>query len=247
MSETTVTAIVLKRTDSGESDRRLTLLTREFGKIDVIAKGARKGGSRLAGISEPLVFCRLHLAAGKHQKYVTQSQPGSSFPGIRNDFDRLSFGLAVAELATVHLPYEAQDETVFELVKTSLTGLSEQYDPDIVYCWFAARLMMLEGQMPEWRVCSLSHRALSTTPVWVSPAAGGAVHDDVAERFADRWRVSAEALIGAEKVAELESPPTKMKRKEECASLLHRFWQGALDAALPAGEAAIRSIRLGSE
>ncbi|MBI1755525.1 MAG: recombination protein O N-terminal domain-containing protein, partial [Fimbriimonas ginsengisoli] len=40
MSERTVTAIVLRRRDSGESDRRLILFTPEEGKIEAIAKGA---------------------------------------------------------------------------------------------------------------------------------------------------------------------------------------------------------------
>ena len=73
MPEASVTAIVLHRTESGENDRRLTLLTLEQGKIDVIARGARKGGSRLAGISEPLVFAKMQLAVGRHRRFVTQA------------------------------------------------------------------------------------------------------------------------------------------------------------------------------
>lgn len=247
MSEATVTAIVLKRKDSGENDRRLTVLTRELGKIDVIAKGARKGNSRLAGISEPLVFCQLQLALGKRQRYVTQAQPGSSFPGIRSDYDRLSFGLAMLELTNIHLPYEAQDEQAFDQLKTALSHLGGETPPVPVYVWFAARLMVTEGQMPEWGECAVTHRALKHTPVWVSPAAGGAVGDESADRYADRWSVSVEALLGVQKTAELDTPPLKLKRSLDCAIVVHRFWQGLLDAPLPAGESAVRSLMLSSE
>ena len=41
-------AIILRRTNYGESDRILTLLTPE-GKFSVLARGARKEKSRLAG------------------------------------------------------------------------------------------------------------------------------------------------------------------------------------------------------
>jgi len=42
-------AIVLKTHDFGEADRILTLLTRHFGKVRVVAKGIRKPLARLAG------------------------------------------------------------------------------------------------------------------------------------------------------------------------------------------------------
>ena len=40
-------AIVLRRLDYGETDRIVTLLTREYGKLGAIAKGARKGKSKV--------------------------------------------------------------------------------------------------------------------------------------------------------------------------------------------------------
>jgi DNA repair protein RecO (recombination protein O) len=58
-------ALVLRRRDAGESDRALTLLTEERGLVEVVAKGARKVGSRLAGCSEPLAVCELEVAKGK--------------------------------------------------------------------------------------------------------------------------------------------------------------------------------------
>ena len=63
--DTTVEAIVLRRRDSGESDRRLTIFSRELGKIDVVAKGAKKPTSRLRGVSEPLNVGRFTYASGK--------------------------------------------------------------------------------------------------------------------------------------------------------------------------------------
>ena len=43
------TGIVLARTDFGEADRILTMLSPDFGKLHLIAKGVRKERSKLAG------------------------------------------------------------------------------------------------------------------------------------------------------------------------------------------------------
>ena len=59
-------AIVLKTIDFGETDRILTLLTRHFGKVSVVAKGIRKPTSRLAGHAEPLTHATYQLARGRN-------------------------------------------------------------------------------------------------------------------------------------------------------------------------------------
>jgi len=247
LPDASVTAIVLQRTESGESDRRLTLLTREMGKIDVIARGARKGGSRLAGISEPLVFATMHLAIGRHRRFVTQAQPLTSYPKLRSDYDVLTCGLAIAELACTHLPYEAPVPEVFEAVAKGLSALCDEGRPLVPLVWFSARLMGDEGLMPDWAACAVTGSPLLHTPVWVAPSAGGAVGEESADGLTDRMRVSAEALIGIERISRLSEPPPKLKRAEESALVLHRFWQGVLDAPLPAGETVMRAIASQSE
>ncbi|MDB5181251.1 MAG: repair protein RecO, partial [Candidatus Saccharibacteria bacterium] len=49
MKQITTTAIILSRTDFGEADRILTLLTPDHGKLRLIAKGVRRIKSKLAG------------------------------------------------------------------------------------------------------------------------------------------------------------------------------------------------------
>ncbi len=242
MAESTVTAIVLRRTDAGESDRRLVLFTREQGKIDVIAKGARKGGSRLAGVSEPLMVAQFQLASGRVRRFVTQAQPMSSLPALRNDYVRLVCGLALMELVTVQMPYEAVHPEVFDSLSLALSVLGGDGDPAVPLVWFAARMLASEGQMPDWKKCSVSGRAIKTTPVWYSPAAGGAVGEDEQDRYPDRRRATSESLMGIARTAELERPPEKLKRSTECCSVLFRYWQGVLDSPLPAWEKAIQAL-----
>nr|WP_268477444.1 DNA repair protein RecO [Bacillus atrophaeus] len=47
--------IVLRTNDYGETNKIVTLLTREHGKIGVMARGAKKTNSRLSAVSH--LFC----------------------------------------------------------------------------------------------------------------------------------------------------------------------------------------------
>jgi DNA repair protein RecO (recombination protein O) len=247
LPESTVTAIVLRRFDAGENDRRLVLFTREKGKIDVVAKGARKGGSRLAGASEPLMVARFQLASGRRRSFVTQAQPISSLPALRNDFARLVCGLAMMELVYVQLPYGAVQQEVFDSLSRALSVLGGDGDPAVPLVWFAARLLAAEGQMPDWGKCAVTGRPIKTSTVWYSPAAGGALSEGVQDGYPDRRKASARSLIGIARTAELDRPPEKLNRSSECCSVLFRYWQGVLDSPLPAWEGACQALRADGE
>ena len=58
-------AIVLKRIDYGEADRIVTVLTPDAGKLSLMAKGARRVKSKLAGGIELLSTSEINYIAGK--------------------------------------------------------------------------------------------------------------------------------------------------------------------------------------
>ncbi|MBO0688766.1 MAG: DNA repair protein RecO, partial [Candidatus Dormibacteraeota bacterium] len=91
-------ALILRKLDYGEADRILTLLTREHGKVGVIAKGVRRPASRLAAVLELFMHVDVQLARGRNLDVVTQAVrlPGPRFPA---DVERTARAALVAELA----------------------------------------------------------------------------------------------------------------------------------------------------
>lgn len=231
MAERSVTAIVLRRRDAGESDRRLTILCPEEGRIEVIAKGARKGGSRLAGSSEPLTFSRMTIASGKALGYVTQVQPQSSFPGLRRDYERLNCALAWAELFEAVSTEGADAEALFSLLHAGLQILEHHENPTAAFCWLALRLLDLEGCQPSWATCLESGHRLKENPAWFSPGQGGYRGPAVSPGHGD-W-VSAEGLLTLEKLEPLDQPPPKMRYQRECLDILHLTWTEFAHKKLP--------------
>lgn len=239
----TVHAIVLKRRDAGESDRRLTILTEEFGKVDVIAKGARKAASRLAGVSDPLCVSRLEIAEGKMNRFVTQAQPLRSFPGLRTDYERLGFALALCELYAAVLPLEQPFPEAHALLFDSLRHLEKHPKPIVCLVWAEVQLLAISGFMPQFERCVSTDEAITEAEPFLSPRAGGYICDQAASPHTDRFRSRAEVLYGLIKLPELETPPANLRFAEETLADLLPFWRAIAEAPLPANETAVREAR----
>jgi DNA repair protein RecO len=222
----------------------LTLLTREQGKIDVVAKGARKSSSRLAGSSDPLVVAQLALATGKKNLFVTQTQPLASFRGLRTDYERLSFALALVELYATIVPYEQADPELYDLLLASLEALEKSEKPQPALVWAELRLLSYAGFLPQFEVSAVSGEAIRENDAYVSPDAGGYVTTAESISFNDRFRVRAEALLGLAKTAELAAPPPNLKFADECLIALFPFWRHVAETQLPANQAVVNELRL---
>lgn len=239
--EVTAEGIVLRKQDSGESDRRLTILTREHGKLDAIAKGARKSGSRLAGSSEPLIHAVFHFAAGRQRRFVTQVQPLTSFPSIRSDYGRLCAGLAMAETMEVAMPWESPEGDHYDLMLSGLGALSEG-DPGSALAWWWSRLLEQEGHHPSWLECQIDGPRELERPCWFSPVLGGRVHSSQAPFQPDAVEISPEALIALDRLPRLAEPPARYATLPECLWTLFMVWQSVLERPLRAGKSAVQTL-----
>ncbi|HWJ80525.1 MAG TPA: DNA repair protein RecO, partial [Niallia sp.] len=48
--------IVIKAINYGETNKVVTLYTREWGKVGVMARGAKKPNSRLSAVTQPFIY-----------------------------------------------------------------------------------------------------------------------------------------------------------------------------------------------
>lgn len=217
-----------------------------MGKIDIVAKGARKAGSRLAGSSDPLTVAKLGIATGKKNTFITQAQPMASFRGLRTDFERLSFALALCELYSVVVPWEEPFPEAFDLLGRSLKVLEEHEKPVVALVWAELQLLALTGFLPAFDRSSIDGEAVREAQPWISAHAGGYVNDFDALKFTDRVRTRAEVLYGLARTAELEDPPGNLKFAEECLGVLLHFWRQIAEAPLPANESCVAEVRHGA-
>src|SRR6476469_10934458 len=91
----------------GESDRVLTILTREFGLIRAVAPVVRKHRSTIGGRSELFVVNELLIAKGRSLDKITQADTVQSHPGLSRNPGQLS---AARHLAALAIASDISDE-----------------------------------------------------------------------------------------------------------------------------------------
>lgn len=150
--------IVVRRRNQGEADRVLTLCT-PSGKIEVIAKGARKVRSRKAGHVE--LFTHSNFVVSRVKKswdIVSQAEMIEAHTLLRSDLLRGTYARYVAELLDRFFTQGEGGPALFDLLDHTLTWLCEDDDLDLVARFYEQHLLGLAGFRPELDACVGEHK-----------------------------------------------------------------------------------------
>lgn len=192
-------AIVLRRINLGETDKIVTLLTREKGKLSAVAKGSRRPTSRLAGATELFGLCRMLLAVGQTLDVVTQVEVREAFPDLRHHLNRIAAASYMAELADHFTEERLPNEEIFDLLLAGLYVVSASDDVAYVVTAFSLHLMSVSGYSPTFDRCARCHSTGVEFPAF-SPTMGGAICRACLPDVKDAMRVAAETLAAGRRM-----------------------------------------------
>ena len=158
--------IVLRSTDTKETDKILTVLTPDRGKIAVIARGARRKNSRLAASCQLLAYSELTIYQRGNWCYLDEACTIELFDGVRQDFELLSLASYFAELTETLTDADDASPEVLSLLLNALYALGTlQKDPQLVKPAFELRLMALSGFEPLADGCAVCGRLEPEQPM----------------------------------------------------------------------------------
>lgn len=190
MSRTyTTTGIILKRRDYQENDRLFCLYTKDFGKIDVVAKGTKKITSKLNGYLEPFYQVKLMIAKGKTFDKLANCNTLNCYMNLRNDSSLLGFALInyLAEgtdgLISGHMvqtdKYNLLLETLDILENLIITDILNKNERLLfIVNVYYVKLLALLGYQPEIMRCVICQRGILLTKNVFDFAKGGLVCED---------------------------------------------------------------------
>ncbi|HET8991766.1 MAG TPA: DNA repair protein RecO [Candidatus Saccharimonadales bacterium] len=141
--------IVLSRTNYGEADRIITILTPAQGKLRLMAKGVRKVKSKLAGGIELFSVSELSYISGRNELgTLVSTRLKTYYSHIVEDMDRVQLGYELIKLLN-KVTEDSSDASYFSLLEQSFQALD---NPSIglvlIRTWFKAQLIRDAGHIP---------------------------------------------------------------------------------------------------
>lgn len=149
MKQIVTKGIILRRTNFGEADRIITVLTVDQGKIRLVAKGVRRIKSKLAGGIELLSLNDITYAPGKGDLgTLISARVVTNFGNIVTDVERMMYTYDVLKLIDKATEDSADQDYYITLVY-ALDAINElTVSLDWIRLWFILRLLRMGGHEP---------------------------------------------------------------------------------------------------
>jgi DNA repair protein RecO (recombination protein O) len=186
--------IVLARRDWGEADRLITLLTPEFGKIRVLAPGARKPSSRKSGHLELFTRGRFVMAKGRTFDKITQAETMAYYPALREELAQVSAAYLLVELVDRFLEEHDENPLLYTLLDETLERLNGDEPTALALRFFEVKLLGYVGYQPQLFECQLCGSDLEPVDQFFGIAEGGVICPACAGAASPYPPLSVEAL-----------------------------------------------------
>ncbi len=158
-SFTSVDGLVLKATPYGDSSVHLLVLTPDRGKLVLRVRGARRKGSPLLALVEPLVYARFSLFEYRGRLTVNEAEAHSFFMPLRSNVRLLALGLYLAEVADRLADGDCHDGQLLQLLLAALHRLCKgEQEASHIKAVFEWRAAALAGYRPTLEQCAVCHQ-----------------------------------------------------------------------------------------
>ena len=149
MKHLKTTGIILSRTDYGEADRILTVLTPDRGKLRLLARGVRKIKSKLAGGIELFSTSDITFIEGRGELgTLISTRLIRHYGHIIDDIDRVQLGYELIKVLN-RTTEDHPDAEYYELLEGAFAALDDSaINPKLIHVWFQVQLLRLSGHSP---------------------------------------------------------------------------------------------------
>ncbi len=149
MKQLVTQAIILARTDYGEADRILTVLTPDQGKLRLLAKGVRRVKSKLAGGIELFSVSIITYVQGRGDiGTLVSTRLVKHYGSIVTDLDRTMLGYELIKRLNKTTEDQVESE-YFGLLQRTFEALDDaDIDAALVQFWFSAQMIRFSGHTP---------------------------------------------------------------------------------------------------
>jgi DNA repair protein RecO (recombination protein O) len=179
MSLQKTSALVIKSIDWRDSSKITTLFTRELGKVNVIAKGAKRAKSPYQGLLESmnLIDAVIYSSPRRELQNLGEVSLESSFNAIRKSLQKTGYALSILELLECYFRHSNPDGVFFDFSKQIFFTLDGYDNEQVIFCYFLLKLASYLGFKPEFLICRCCGQQVESREATFSLAEGSVVCD----------------------------------------------------------------------
>ena len=167
-------AVLLKKIEYGDHDYIISFLSRDHGKISVIAKNAKKSVKRFSGALDLFSVHQIHCTLPQKKKdamiVLSRADLDQGYVNIRYDVFKTAYASFWIELIYFWVEEGKPQEKLFELLCFSLSMLDkEEIDKEIISLLFQIRFMEISGLSPgieQCETCGLTLDLIGNERIW---------------------------------------------------------------------------------
>jgi len=147
-------AVVIGLMDYRETDRIVSLYTRDHGKVSGIARGARKSIKRFGGALELFARLSVHFLPGEALVTIRDADILTIYPQIRATLAGIAHAGYAAELVAALAPERYRNQRIFRLLTTYLEHLDRSPATPSDRHFFEINLLNIMGYRPPLENCA---------------------------------------------------------------------------------------------
>lgn len=172
--------IVLNSNPYKESDVLVDVFTKDFGRMTLLVRGAKKISSKMIGHLEIFSLSNVMIIKGRGLDYVGGVSVIKAWQGIREDFNKMFYTGKIVALFSSLVKDNVKDERLFSLLSKYLQTIDEEdgFDKDkgaLIFLKFSLSFLQEMGYKPEMNNCLSCHKKLEAGGNYFDLRSGGVV------------------------------------------------------------------------
>lgn len=189
---------VLHKKDLSEADQLLMLYTKEYGRLEVLAKGIRKVSSKLRSGIEIFYLSEIEFIQGKSYKTLTDAVLIDNFSNLRSSLEGLLISQKISQIIKSLINDQGQDEKVWKLISETFHIMNGRaITPDrlsLIYHHFLWNFLSVLGYHPELYSCVACRKKMAPEDIYFNMEEGGTICPQCAGKTGSSLKVKPDII-----------------------------------------------------
>lgn len=150
-----VKGIIISETPYSETSKIINVITKEYGTLGIIAKGAKSLKSKLRSVSTKLTYGYFHIYyKEKGLSTLVSVDVINNLKNIKTDITNMSYVCYILELVNQVMKHEYNEE-IFNLLEASILKINEKFDAGIITNILELKMLDYLGVRPIIDECAV--------------------------------------------------------------------------------------------